>query len=155
MVFQGKITRIDPVADIQKNTVRCKIALELPEGDVHALQILRPDMLARARITPASTAAFNTQLEGIAIPSSTLARRDGSRASVWVTRPDGQTSRIERREIELGLERANGWIEVTSGLAAGDRVVIRAQDSVDFPAGTRVHVDETFDPSSVAKEPDA
>jgi multidrug efflux pump subunit AcrA (membrane-fusion protein) len=38
--------------------------------------------------------------------------------------PDAGATRTVSREIALGPARDNGWIEVVSGLAAGDRVVL-------------------------------
>jgi multidrug efflux pump subunit AcrA (membrane-fusion protein) len=38
--------------------------------------------------------------------------------------PDAGAARTEARDITLGAERANGWLEVAEGLAAGDRVVL-------------------------------
>ncbi|MEY2795855.1 MAG: hypothetical protein RIR10_1571 [Planctomycetota bacterium] len=158
-VFLGKITRIDPIADIQKNTVRCRIEILTSEADTLDLQLLRPEMLARARIFSDASSRSSAQAEGVAIPISTLASREGSRATVWITRPDGSTSRLDRREIELGVERTNGWIEVPVGLAAGDRIVLDTQDSTSLTVGARVRVEEVMEAASasasLSKESDA
>ncbi len=114
-VLRGRVVRIVPESDLQKNTVQCKVSIEEPDA------VLRPDMLARVRILTAGTSG---QAEAVAIPEESLRARDGARASVLVAIPDADAARVEAREVVLGVARANGWIEVTGGLAAGDRVVL-------------------------------
>jgi RND family efflux transporter MFP subunit len=116
-VFHGKVARIVPQGDIQKNTVQCKIAIDAPDA------ALTPDMLARVRII---TRAAGGTAEAIAVPVDTLRSREGDRATVVVAVPDRGAARAATRTITLGGERANGWIEVTDGLAAGDRVIVDA-----------------------------
>jgi hypothetical protein len=62
------------------------------------------------------------------------------------------------REVELGAERAPGWIEVLSGLAAGDRVVLDTGERALLVEGSRVQPEEVLEPNSVEPsqlEPDA
>jgi multidrug efflux pump subunit AcrA (membrane-fusion protein) len=80
-------------------------------------------MLARVRILTEGAAS---SAEAVAVPVEALRARDGARARVVVAVPDAGAARTEPREITLGDERANGWIEVAEGLAAGDRVVVDA-----------------------------
>lgn len=116
-VFRGRVTRIVPESDLQKNTVQCKVEIDAPDA------ALRPDMLARVRILTEGAAS---SAEAVAVPVEALRARDGARARVVVAVPDAGAARTEPREITLGDERANGWIEVAEGLAAGDRVVVDA-----------------------------
>jgi RND family efflux transporter MFP subunit len=116
-VFRGRVTRIVPQADIQKNTVQCKVAVDDPDA------ALTPEMLARVRI---ATDPSERRSEAIAIPVETLRTRDADRGTVLVAIPDGAAARAAIRGVTLGAERANGWIEVLDGLAAGDRVVLDA-----------------------------
>lgn len=133
-VFRGKVLRIVPQGDIQKNTVQCKIAIESPDAT------LSPDMLARVRIRTGH--ASGARGEAVAVPEDALRAREGDRAQVVVAIPDAGAARTESRDITLGIARANGWIEVQDGLAAGDRVVLDA----GIAAGTRIA------PVEVAKE---
>ncbi|MEY5061777.1 MAG: hypothetical protein RIS45_1698, partial [Planctomycetota bacterium] len=114
-VFRGRVTRIVPESDLQKNTVQCKVAVDEPDA------ALRPDMLARVRILTDGEA---NQAEAIAVPVEALRDRDGARARVLVAIPDAGAARTAVRDVMLGAERANGWLEVIDGLAAGDRVVV-------------------------------
>lgn len=114
-VFRGKLVRIVPQGDIQKNTLVCKVLIEAPDA------ALRPDMLARVRI---ATRPDDARVEAVAVPEDSLRSRDGAHATVVVAIPDGTAARAATRSITLGDGRANGWIEVLDGLAAGDRVVL-------------------------------
>ena len=132
-VFRGRVTRIVPRADIQKNTVQCKVAVDAPDA------ALAPEMLARVRI---ATDPAERRSEAIAIPVETLRTRDADRGTVLLAVPDGAAARASIRSVTLGAERANGWIEVLDGLAAGDRLVLDA----GIADGTRLS------PSERAKE---
>lgn len=116
-VLRGRIVRIVPESDLQKNTVQCKVAIDEPDP------ALRPDMLARVRIV---TDGESRQAEAVAVPADALRSREGARGTVLVAIPDAGAARVEAREIVLGVERGNGWLEVAEGLAAGDRVVLDA-----------------------------
>ncbi|MFM2165225.1 MAG: p-hydroxybenzoic acid efflux pump subunit AaeA, partial [Planctomycetota bacterium] len=116
-IFRGSVERIVPQGDIQKNTVQCKVSVESPDP------ALRPDMLARVRILARGAASRG---EAVAVPAEALRSRDGDRATVLVAAPDGTAARATTRAVTLGVARANGWIEVADGLAAGDRVVLDA-----------------------------
>lgn len=133
-VFRGTVLRIVPQGDIQKNTVQCKIAIDAPDA------ALSPDMLARVRIRAGGAAGMAG--EAVAVPVEALRQREGDRAQVVVAIPDAGAARTELRAVTLGDERANGWIEVRDGLAAGDRVVL---DSA-IPTEARIA------PVEVAKE---
>lgn len=114
-VFHGKVVRIVPQGDIQKNTVQCKVAIESPDPGI------RPEMLARVRIL---VGLRTSGAEALAVPLDSLRGREGSRATVLVAFPSEGEARTAVRAITLGAERANGWIEVLEGLAAGDRIVL-------------------------------
>jgi multidrug efflux pump subunit AcrA (membrane-fusion protein) len=66
----------------------------------------------------------------VGVPRAAIERL-GGRASVWVVK-DG---RAERRDVQVGLEGGDR-VEVTTGLAAGERVVSRGREAL-YP-GARV-----------------
>jgi RND family efflux transporter MFP subunit len=72
---------------------------------------LRPGMFARAEILPGATA-------GLAVPQPAVLFREG-RPAVLVVQGD----RVALRPVTTG-RRQDGQVEVTSGLAAGERVVV-------------------------------
>ena len=117
-VFHGKVVRIVPQGDIQKNTVQCKVEIDAPDA------ALRPDMLARVRIESSGTAAASAKGEALAVPADALRSRTDDAGEIIVAMPDAGAARTELRRVTLGSERANGWIEILDGLNAGDRVVL-------------------------------
>lgn len=82
------------------------VHVALPEGSG-----LRPGMFARAEIRPGDA-------EGLTVPQSALLFREG-RPAVLVLAED----RVALRPVTTG-RRGEGVVEVTSGLAEGERVVV-------------------------------
>ncbi len=74
---------------------------------------LRPGYFAEARVATGEAKAAT-------VPAAAV-RTDGARRSVFVVKGDV----VEERLVELG-ESGDGWIEVRSGLAPGDNVVVSA-----------------------------
>jgi multidrug efflux pump subunit AcrA (membrane-fusion protein) len=68
-------------------------------------------MFARAEILPGET-------QGLAVPQPAVLFREG-RPAVLVVRED----RVALRTVGTG-RRQDGFVEITSGLAAGERVVV-------------------------------
>ncbi len=116
--FNGRVTRFVHEADISKNTVQVKVAIDEPSP------LLKPDMLARVKFLAqteggvASTGPASATTR-VYIPDDVI-REDGNEQAVWVVLPNRT---VERRAVETGGRRGDGWVEVTSGLRAGDTVV--------------------------------
>ncbi len=107
--FQGEVTAIRPMAEIQDAVVNYVTVIEIAEG--HG-KILRPEM----------TTTVNVMLERredvIAIPNSAVRRdRDGTYA--FILRGGGRI----RQDISVGY-RGREYSEVIDGLVEGDRVVV-------------------------------
>ncbi len=116
--FEGVVTRLVNEADIQKNTLQFKVALREPASEV------KPEMLARVEfLAPAAAVA-----EGSAGPVKVFAPegalvRDGAATAAFVV--DSAGRRVERRVVEPGDGRKEGWVEIASGLRPGDILVDR------------------------------
>jgi RND family efflux transporter MFP subunit len=132
-VFKGKLIRIVPQGDVQKNTVQCKVSIDSPDD------VLRPDMLARVRIDGAPVQGGSRTNEAIAIPAEALRSRSSLAGEVLLAIPDGGAARTELRAVVIGDGRANGWSEISAGLSAGDRVVLDSS----IKAGSRIRPIET------------
>jgi len=106
--FGAKVTVISPTIDPNTRTLRVKAVVDNAEG------LLRPGLFARADL------GLSVH-EGVAVvPSSAVLQRvDGSVVFVL----DG-TNRATRRVVQLGSFQ-EGRVEVTKGLQAGDRVLVR------------------------------
>ncbi|HTO53152.1 MAG TPA: efflux RND transporter periplasmic adaptor subunit [Myxococcota bacterium] len=107
--FHGEVSMVSPVIDERTRTLRVKALLANPDGR------LRPGLFARAELGVAE------HQNVLLIPEeAVLERADGK---VVFRATDGGT-RAERRVVELG-PTSGGFVEVRSGLAAGDPVIVR------------------------------
>ncbi len=133
--FTGTVTRLVNRADIAKNTVQFKVAINNPSP------LLKPDMLARVKFFGGDAAA-SIPSAGTPSGSSPVAIQrsavieGGDGPFVWWVSPDD--SRLEQRRVTLGGNRGDGFIEVRSGLNPGDAVVNHPDASLQ--QGQRVRV---------------
>lgn len=134
-VFTGSVTRLVHEADIQKNTVEVKVAIDDPSSE------LKPDMLARARfLARQQPPATGSARQRVFAPASLVRGRSGGEgaSALIVTGLVDQRGRVEERSIVTGTRRLGGWIEVESGLQIGDLLIADAPP--DLIAGDRVEV---------------
>jgi membrane fusion protein, copper/silver efflux system len=120
-VFEGRVGFIDPAVDPQRRTVRVRLEVLNPAGD------LKPGMFVRGSIQGAPAAAADHA--PLVIPRS-APLLTGRRAVVYVMRRDGDQLVFEGRDVELG-PRVGEVYEVLSGLEAGELVVTRGAFRID------------------------
>jgi membrane fusion protein, copper/silver efflux system len=113
-VFNGKISLIYPHLNPETRTERVRIELQNPNG------LLRPDMYADVEIATGTETPVLTVSDSAVIDS-------GARQVVLIDKGDG---RFEPRPVKLG-RHGDGFIEITDGLAAGDRVAVAANFLID------------------------
>lgn len=107
--FQGQVDVIDPVVDPVSRNVRVRARIANPRG------VLKPGMFARV------SANLGGKAHAILLPEQALVpRADGNYVFLAV---DGKA---ELRKVALG-KREPGRVEILSGVAAGDTVVIDGQ----------------------------
>lgn len=110
MLFGAKVISIDPAETIIEGVSTYKTTLEFTSEDDQ----IRSGMTANIDIMTAKKENV------IAIPQRTVINRDGQKF-VMVDLGNGQQ---EERKIETGLRGSDGNIEITSGLKAGEKVII-------------------------------
>ncbi len=146
-IFSAKVTRVVHQADIGKNTLQVKVAIENPTAD------LKPEMLARVKFFALSRRESNdavkrTELR-VFVPNDALgsnpAPAPGGESAVWLV--DGATARARRQLVRLGAA-ADGWTQVVSGLNPGDVLIVRPPASLR--EGSRVRTAEAAPASSPA-----
>lgn len=104
--FEGRIERINPAASAGTRSISVYAVIENPQG------VLRGGMFARGALRLG-------QVEGaLAIPVSAI-REDAGQAYVYLV-TEGQ---VRRRNVKTGTADAAGLVQVTEGLAPGDRIV--------------------------------
>jgi RND family efflux transporter MFP subunit len=138
-VFEGRVTRIDGEADIQRNTLQAKVEILNPADK------LRPEMLCRAEFLAPPKASGD---EAASVPESsvrvalylpeTALVGSGREAHAWALDSSGE--HVERRELRLGDERRDGHIRVLEGLRPGDFLVDNPPG--DLEAGERVKTEK-------------
>lgn len=104
--YTGRIARLAPAIDEQKRML-------LIEADVPAQGALRPGLFARARIV------VNESENALSVPADSLMTFAGIEKVVVV-----QDGKAMERSVTTG-RRAGQWIEIVSGLSAGEVVVLQ------------------------------
>jgi RND family efflux transporter MFP subunit len=119
--FHGSIERVGPAADAATRQIPVLVSLPNPTGQLVA------GLFAEGRIAV-------QRAQGLVLPSAALEDAQG--------RPKVRrvgAGRVEIVDVTLGIEDAAGErVQITSGLAPGDRVLTGAARSL--PAGTRVEL---------------
>lgn len=109
----GRITFVSPTVDATTRTAKVRIELDNPEG------LLKPNTYADVVLQEPAGA-------GVAVPDSAVLKT-GTRSIAFVQRAPGQ---FEPREVQTGI-RADGSIQIRSGVNAGEIVVVDANFLVD------------------------
>lgn len=157
-VFRGAVTRVVHEANIQRNTVQVKVAIEDP------VDTLKPEMLVRVRFydNPNSTKASQSSEDPVAtsghldsvdssgsgtrsglrllIPEQLVLDRNGNAGRVWVVEHETKVKSTVAAERKLLLEPSerSGLVAVTDGLRPGDRVIFAPPDTLMQGARVRV-----------------
>jgi HlyD family secretion protein len=116
VTFRGQVTRVVHEADIQKNTLQVKVAINEPRPE------LKPEMLARVQfvaITPATSDKTDPR-QRVFAPENAM-QRNGTQATVWIV--DKGRNVAMKRSVVLGETRMEGHIEVMQGLQPGDAII--------------------------------
>ena len=113
--FAGKVVFVYPTLEAETRTARVRIELANPNG------LLKPAMYGTVEL-----AAGDARGRVLAIPDSAVLD-SGTRQAVLVERGAGV---FEPRDVKLGM-RADGYVEVLQGVAAGEPVVVRANFLID------------------------
>jgi Cu(I)/Ag(I) efflux system membrane fusion protein len=120
-IFEGKVEFIYPSLSADTRTVPVRIAIPNADG------ALRAAMFANATLEPTGD-----RKKVLSVPNSAVLD-SGSRQVVLVDRGEG---RFEPRRVHLGT-RGDDWVQVTDGIAPGDRVVIGANFLIDAESNLR------------------
>lgn len=107
-VFAGTIESIGAIVETRSRTIKVRVVIDNADG------AMKPGMFAAVKLAGSTGEAR----EGLFVPAGAV-QRDGENTIVFVPVAERQ---FQVRNIETGV-RTNEWIEVTHGLAAGERVV--------------------------------
>ena len=119
--LEGRVDFVYPYLDRKSRANNVRIVVGNPGGR------LKPDMYATVSIQSPGGQGV------LAVPSEAILD-SGVRKIVFVAQGEGL---FEPREIRTGLESSDGFVEVTSGLLDGERVVVSGQFLLDSESRTR------------------
>jgi Cu(I)/Ag(I) efflux system membrane fusion protein/cobalt-zinc-cadmium efflux system membrane fusion protein len=119
--LEGKVDFIYPYLDQKSKANNVRLVFDNKNF------LLKPDMFATVRI------ASHAASDSLAIPTEAVIH-SGKRKIVFVTMGDGK---FEPREIRIGVESDDGYIEIVSGLFDGEQVVVSGQFLLDSESQTR------------------
>lgn len=111
------------------------------------------------RLTPGMSAKALLEIETaepvLVAPRDALVRVPGGGTRMWLIREDDEgTLRAIKRQVTLGRS-ANNDVEILDGLAAGDRVVVRGNESLEAEQPVRVRNAQPAAAGTQASEPSA
>jgi len=116
-VYEGRVAKLLPSANRQKATVKAEVALLSSDA------LVRPEMGAKVQLMEASDTAAGTAVRLLVPKSAVMPAPGGPTAFVL----DGE--RVRTRRVQLGAVRGD-LVEVGSGLAEGQYVVVKGQDKL-------------------------
>jgi HlyD family secretion protein len=138
----GKVLFVSSEANIQKNTLQVKVAIDAPPA------VFKPEMLVDVTfLAPKSTDAVAEASEEtrLYLPQQVI-QRDGGGIFVWLA--DHSDKRARKLPITVGHSARGGHTEVSGqGLNVASRVIARGFESLDD--GDRIRI-VTEEPESLA-----
>jgi len=157
--FTGVVSRVVHEANIQRNTVQFKVALDAPSP------ILKPEMLTRVKLHAPATDSQNARSASPSTSTGGGAFSDGAGAEmmllvpagsvtpasegkgagkgkghIWVVDSSGGSPVARWREIATVPSLDEGFVGVTSGLRLTDRIILDAPAPPAIQDGTRLKI---------------
>src|SRR3990172_12665530 len=128
----GQVLFVSSEANIQKNTLQVKVAIDAPPV------VFKPEMLVDVTFLapkpPESVAEVSEELH-LYVPQQVV-QRDESGACVWLA--DQSTGLARKAAVTTGTVGNGGLIEVTGGLSIASRIIARGHDGL--ADGDRIRV---------------
>lgn len=132
--LEGKITRINPIADATTRQIRIYATVPNKSGTLFGGQFVNGSVSTDMRV-------------GLMVPDKAV---DQSGVTPFVVRVKG--GKVERVDVSVGLhDIATETMEITKGLAAGDTVLLGAAQGISV--GTQVRVSMPKDAARPVERP--
>jgi multidrug efflux pump subunit AcrA (membrane-fusion protein) len=121
----GKVLWVTTRADIQKNTLQVKVAIDQPPD------VITPEMLGQVTFLapPQATKTATTQQQPLRllVPRSLVASSEGS-ASLWVA--DTGRGVARQQNVQLGRAGTEQLVEVAGGLNPTDKLIVGGREAL-------------------------
>ncbi|QOJ00897.1 MAG: HlyD family efflux transporter periplasmic adaptor subunit [Phycisphaeraceae bacterium] len=147
--FSGVVTRVVHEANIQRNTVQFKVALDAPSP------VLKPEMLTRVKFhAPAGNAQRRSPSGGgnaagsphdngtmtLLVPTAAVTVAGDGKGLVWVVDNSGGSPVARRRDVATTPSADDGFTIVIGGLRLTDRIILDPPAPPAIQDGTRLNV---------------
>jgi multidrug efflux pump subunit AcrA (membrane-fusion protein) len=130
--LEGRVVAVTSVADIQKNTLQVKVAIDNPPD------VIRPEMLAQVTfLAPEQEELTGKEHDRLRVlmPRQLVSGGEAD-AHAWVANLADKTA--ERRAITLGPAGTEELVEVVSGLTPTDKLISGGREALSD--GERIRV---------------
>jgi Cu(I)/Ag(I) efflux system membrane fusion protein/cobalt-zinc-cadmium efflux system membrane fusion protein len=131
-VLEGKVDYIYPYLAGETRTVKARIIFANPGLE------LKPEMYANVQIATEG-------VKGALVIPVDAVLRSGQGAIVFVARGEGK---FDPRPVETGASSDDGYVQVRSGLNAGEQVVTSAQFMLDSESKLREAIEKMREPQA-------
>jgi multidrug efflux pump subunit AcrA (membrane-fusion protein) len=120
----GTVLFATSLADIQKNTLQVKVAIQSPPP------VIKPEMLVQATFLAAPREASPDESERptLWVPRQ-LADTAAEGATIWVA--DQAAGVARRKSVKLGRAGANDLVEVVEGLSQADKLIVAGREGLE------------------------
>ena len=105
--FTGVVDFVDPVVQLPGRTVLVKANVPNPRRELQAGMFIEASL------------ATSTRPNAVVVPEEAVLTSLNQRVT-WVVLPD---NKVDRREVKIGVRRS-GFVEITEGVKAGEKVVV-------------------------------
>ncbi|MBK1630619.1 efflux transporter periplasmic adaptor subunit [Thiohalocapsa halophila] len=112
--FVGEISAVDTRVDPVTRSVQVRALLPNPE------RVLRPGLLMRVEL-------LRNPRQSLTVPEEALLHRGDDHFVLALAEGEDGAAIPERRQVQIGARRP-GFVEITGGLAAGERVITHGND---------------------------
>jgi membrane fusion protein, heavy metal efflux system len=122
--FPGKVAYLGEQLDEKTRTIPIRVVVRNSQHPTNTSQLLRPGLFTTVEVQ------LTSRRDVVAVPESAL-QSESDRSYVFVeAQPPGGNSKnsrdysFQRRPVQLGAH-ADGLVEITGGLAPGERIVVQ------------------------------
>jgi hypothetical protein len=133
--FRGRVTFVYPNVDEKTRTAKVRLEFENPG------YFLKPGMFVSVQIQS------DLDASAVLVPESAVLR-SGSKNTVFVALAGGK---FEARDVQLGLEAENDFVQVLAGLGAGEHIVTSGQFLLDSESQLREAIEKMRGATATAR----
>lgn len=122
--IRGTVLRPTSTANVQKNTLEVKVAIDNPPAALRPEMLVSTTFLAPKRASEPSDSPGET--ERLLVPKD-LVDRSGTRPAVWVVDPSGLA---RQKGVTLGKASTPTLVEIAEGLNVTDKLIVGGREGL-------------------------